>query len=363
MRTKPVVTLTAVLIVLFGLQMACSLTGIFSDNSAPAGAAAESSPQSPPEDSLVPEDEQAQTGAPAANHGNQNPGNQGNNQTGQNSCSNRASLVGSPSIPAGSQFGPGEDFVARWEIKNTGTCEWNSDYSVVLTAGDQLGASNPTPLSGTVAAGSSYFVTLPMTAPATEDSYVSLWKLLSDSGEIFGMDGQANNPLRVVIEVVQPTAAGNPPGANLTAMPLGTPNVTGPANTQPVVTAIPASSLFVESEADQVTLGEDECFDLINGTEVSCSSSAAHFKYDIGNDKILWGKNSLGWGDSASSELTKASCMGSTNFPDYFYITESTLLNYRCFKVTDGNNTYYGWVRVTYFNNNQITFDYLTYAP
>ena len=280
----------------------------------------------------------------------------------QNSCTNKFSLVGSPSIPTGYQIGPGDDFVARWELENTGTCEWNMDYSVVLTAGEQLEASNPTALSGTVAPGGSIFVALAMTAPTTEDSYVSIWKLSSDSGEIFGMDAPANNPLRVMIEVVQPTVAGNGPGANLTPMPLGTPIVTGPTNTQPVVTPIAVNSLFVESEADQVTLGEDECFDLINGTEVSCSS-AAHIKYDVGNDKILWGKNSLGWGDSDSSELTKTSCMGSASFPDYFYITASTLLDYRCFKVTDGNDTYYGWVRVTYFNNNQITFDYLTYAP
>ena len=232
-----------------------------------------------------------------------------------------------------------------------------------MTSGEQLDASNPTQISGTVAPGSSTIIALSMTAPSTEDSYVSLWKLSSDSGELFGMDGQANAPLRVVIEVVQPTVTGSGPNANLTPMPLGTPNVSGPSNTQPVVTAIPISSLFVESEADQVSIGEDECFDLVNGTAVSCSSSAAHFKYDLGNDKILWGKNSLGWGDTDSSELTKTSCMGSTTFPDYFYITESTLLNYRCFKVTDGNDTYYGWVRVTYFNNNQITFDYLTYTP
>jgi hypothetical protein len=144
-------------------------------------------------------------------------------------------------------------------------------------------------------------------------------------------------------------------------MPLGTPNVTG-GNTQPAVTAVPATNLFVESEADQVTIGEDECFDLINGAKVSCSSSSTHFKYDVGNDKILWGKNSLGWGDSDGSELTKTACMGSSSFPDYYYITESILLSYRCFRITDGNDIYYGWVRVTYFNPNQITFDYLTYT-
>jgi len=60
---------------------------------------------------------------------------------------------------------------------------------VVLTAGELFGASNPTALSGSVAPGSSISSNLSMTAPSNEDSYVSVWKLSSDNGELFGMDG------------------------------------------------------------------------------------------------------------------------------------------------------------------------------
>ncbi|MEN8240793.1 MAG: hypothetical protein ABFS17_02640 [Chloroflexota bacterium] len=119
------------------------------------------------------------------------------------------------------------------------------------------------------------------------------------------------------------------------------------------------------SEADQVTISENECFDLVTGNVVTAADPNASFCYVAGLQKILWAKGGLVWGGWGASEMDRGDCMENTAQPedDYFYLDDSILLGYRSFKITRDGDCYYGWIRVTYFNPNQVTFDYLTYAP
>lgn len=94
---------------------------------------------------------------------------------GPSGCTNRIALIGSSSISNGQVFEPGEDFEAIWLVQNTGTCPWDSGYSLVLVSGDAFGASSPTSLGSQVAPGDTTNLSLQMTAPTTEDSYLSLW--------------------------------------------------------------------------------------------------------------------------------------------------------------------------------------------
>ena len=121
----------------------------------------------------------------------------------------------------------------------------------------------------------------------------------------------------------------------------------------------------VFSEADQVTISEDECYDLVNGEVVTAANTNASFCYVTSMQKILWAKGGLVWGTWDSIETDKADCMSNTAQPedDYYYLSDSILLGYRSYKITRDGDSFYGWVRVTYFNPTQVTFDYLTYAP
>ena len=130
---------------------------------------------------------------------------------------------------------------------------------------------------------------------------------------------------------------------------------------------IPKEYIFqsVFSEADQVKISEDECYDLVNGEVVTAADTNASFCYVTNMQKIMWAKGRLVWGAWESTEPDKADCISNTAQPedDYYYLSDSILLGYQSYKITRDGDSYYGWVRVTYFNPNQVTFDYLTYAP
>ena len=43
-------------------------------------------------------------------------------------------------IPDGTEVKPGEELDKRWQIRNNGTCDWTSKYTLQLIFGEAMGS-------------------------------------------------------------------------------------------------------------------------------------------------------------------------------------------------------------------------------
>lgn len=98
------------------------------------------------------------------------------------------------SIPDGTLVFPGTPFTKTWELKNSGTCPWNSNYLLVFAnEGDLMNATISQPLvtSGAVQPGELMKVSVTFTAPAKTGDVKSYWRLRNPAGVDFGPAGKA----------------------------------------------------------------------------------------------------------------------------------------------------------------------------
>lgn len=80
------------------------------------------------------------------------------------------------------EFAPCDGFIKSWTIKNTGYCDWNTNYRLVLLSGDAMGGDVFTYLHKTVSPGESITLTTNLTAPSTSGTYRGEWRVQSDLG-------------------------------------------------------------------------------------------------------------------------------------------------------------------------------------
>ncbi len=115
-----------------------------------------------------------------------------------------AQFVKDISVPDNSVFKPGTAFTKTWRIQNRGACTWTTEYALVFTSGDALGAEKVVRLPGTVAPGASIDISVKMTAPKDAGTYRGYWMLRNASGVLFGLGESAKSNLWVSIEVKAP---------------------------------------------------------------------------------------------------------------------------------------------------------------
>ena len=114
---------------------------------------------------------------------------------------NRAEFVDDVSVPDGTTFSPGADFVKTWRLKNNGSCTWTTSYRVVFDSGVSFGAPASFNLPGTVAPGDTIDISVNMVAPETANDYESYWKLQDASGTNFGLGSNGEDSFWVKIKV------------------------------------------------------------------------------------------------------------------------------------------------------------------
>ena len=100
-------------------------------------------------------------------------------------CSNNAHFVADLTVPDGTEFSPGQPIDKQWRVRNTGTCDWNADYRLVLVSGNALGAASEVALYP-AKAGNEAVLELVMTAPPDPGSYTGRWQARSPSAKLFG---------------------------------------------------------------------------------------------------------------------------------------------------------------------------------
>lgn len=103
-----------------------------------------------------------------------------------------------PTLPAGSDVGQvtsvspynkvfkaGEDFDAKWTIKNIGNKDWDNTYYIKYISGADMSGTKLVYLPGTVKVHESTSVVVDMNAPQSAGTYNSLWGLVNDNGTVF----------------------------------------------------------------------------------------------------------------------------------------------------------------------------------
>lgn len=91
----------------------------------------------------------------------------------------------SQNIPDNTAFSPSQTFTLIFVIKNIGTSTWDEKYRIRFFGGERSGAPDDA-LTSTVKPGSTYHVTLKMTAPSKKGSYSSLWVISNPDLRNFG---------------------------------------------------------------------------------------------------------------------------------------------------------------------------------
>ena len=120
---------------------------------------------------------------------------------------NQAELI-SETIPAGTRFQAGEKFDKTWVIRNTGSCDWNYQYSLAYFTGTGMGESTSRVFTenmgmyAVIRPGETVAITLNLQAPFSQGRQVGYWKLRDPAGMLFMPYNVKQNQLSVDIEVI-----------------------------------------------------------------------------------------------------------------------------------------------------------------
>lgn len=99
----------------------------------------------------------------------------------------QAEFVRDISIPDGTELPPNEPFVKTWLLKNTGSNTWTTDYNLVFIGGDQMQATESTPLLKAVPPNETVEVSVELIAPNSPATYTGYFNLQNANGDNFGV--------------------------------------------------------------------------------------------------------------------------------------------------------------------------------
>ena len=97
---------------------------------------------------------------------------------------NNLLLIQSFTEPEG-PFKPGQKFTQRWQVANSGTCEWLYLYSLVFVSGERMGG-NGSRLSNKIEPGKWTTLEVGLDAPNSSGTYTANWRFTHADGTPFG---------------------------------------------------------------------------------------------------------------------------------------------------------------------------------
>ncbi|HKY54652.1 MAG TPA: NBR1-Ig-like domain-containing protein, partial [Anaerolineales bacterium] len=135
-------------------------------------------------------------------------------------------FVSDVTVPDNTTMTPGQTFTKTWKVLNAGTCAWDAGFKFAFVGGEQMGGTTQT-LASSVAAGSTFDISVPMTAPSKTGTLRGNWRMSTAAGQFFGDEVY----VQIVVGGAGPTSTGsaatNTPGAtSTTAPPTNTPTAT-----------------------------------------------------------------------------------------------------------------------------------------
>ncbi|MEW6718303.1 MAG: NBR1-Ig-like domain-containing protein [Chloroflexota bacterium] len=100
-------------------------------------------------------------------------------------CTDNLRFLTDLTIPDGMAVEPGAPLDKRWQVQNTGTCNWDDRYRLRLIAGVPMGAPEEQTLPP-ARSGTETIIRILYTAPTKAGSYRSAWQAYNPEGEPFG---------------------------------------------------------------------------------------------------------------------------------------------------------------------------------
>ncbi|HJS28524.1 MAG TPA: NBR1-Ig-like domain-containing protein, partial [Anaerolineales bacterium] len=88
-------------------------------------------------------------------------------------------------VPDGTEVAPGEIFLKRWKVRNSGTTTWGSGYSLAFFGDSQMGSPDALPVPA-AKPGETAEISVSLRAPAEPGSHQSTWRLRNPSGQFIG---------------------------------------------------------------------------------------------------------------------------------------------------------------------------------
>ena len=135
-------------------------------------------------------------------------------------------FVSDVSVPDNTTMAPGQTFTKTWKVLNAGTCAWDAGFKFAFVGGEQMGGTTQT-LAASVAAGSTFDISVPMTTPNKTGTLRGNWRMSTAAGQFFGDEVY----VQILVGGSGPTSTGsaatNTPGAtSTTSPPTNTPTIT-----------------------------------------------------------------------------------------------------------------------------------------
>ena len=96
-----------------------------------------------------------------------------------------AAFVENVTVPAGTDYKPGDKFLKTWRLMNTGTCDWTAEFKITYVGGNLFG-SDTTKIRQRVGVGNTADISLEMVAPSGSGTVVSNWQMATAEGNLFG---------------------------------------------------------------------------------------------------------------------------------------------------------------------------------
>ena len=152
-------------------------------------------------------------------------------------CADSA-FISDVTIPDKTVLSPGETFVKTWRFRNTGSCSWTDDYSLVFVKGNDMDGSDVA-IDEIVRINKKVDVSVEMTAPDSEGTYTGYWVLMDDYGYTFGDTVY----VKIVVSKDEVTSTPTP---SPTFVPSDTPTPTITAGDE---TEIPSATPTIPSES------------------------------------------------------------------------------------------------------------------
>jgi len=100
-------------------------------------------------------------------------------------CSNNLEFLDDLTIPDGTIVSPGDTLDKQWQVKNSGTCNWDSKYHIRLVAGNDLGVDHEKALFP-ARSGKNADVRIEFSAPDDPGIYRSAWQAFDPDDQPFG---------------------------------------------------------------------------------------------------------------------------------------------------------------------------------
>ena len=100
-------------------------------------------------------------------------------------CTDELAFLSDLTYPDGTVVLPGVTLNKQWLVQNSGTCNWDSRYTLQFVGGDSLGAAESIPLYP-ARAGARITLSIQFVTPGFAGTYESQWQAVAPDGTAFG---------------------------------------------------------------------------------------------------------------------------------------------------------------------------------